>query len=68
MKSGTWTSEQIVYEMGRFDVSGTTAHEGLWKRRMNEALLFITGEYYNYDLSELEEMGYTWPKKDGTLE
>lgn len=65
LKSGIWTDEQITYEMGRFDVSGSAAYEGIWKRRMNEALLFVTGEYRLYEIPELEEIGYTWPKKQG---
>jgi len=64
LKSKTWTNEQIIYEMGRFDISEQIAYEGLWKRRMNEALLFIYGEYHLYELEELEEIGYIWPKKD----
>ena len=65
LKTGTWTDEQILYEMSRFDISQSMAYKGLWKRRMNEALLFVSGEYCVYDIPELEEMGYLWPKGRG---
>ena len=63
LKTGVWTDDQIVYEMGRFDMSESVAYEGLWKRRMNEALLFVTGDYRFYEAAALEELGYVWPKK-----
>lgn len=60
LKSGEWTDEQIIYEIPRFDAK----YIGLWRRHMNEALLFTTGEYENYSIDQLNEMGYYWPGED----
>jgi GH24 family phage-related lysozyme (muramidase) len=62
--NGDYTNKQIIEAFTEFTKYRETRDgkllisNGLWKRRMNEALLFISGEYKYYELDELKAMGY----------
>lgn len=65
LKSGKWNKKKIVKEFGTYcgyHSNGEYKHsEGLWRRHVNEALLFMTGKYKNYTVKQLKKMGYKFP-------
>lgn len=66
LKSGNWNKNLIVNEFGTYclchDASGNVFHsKGLWRRHINEGLLFVTGKYKNYSLKKLKKIGYSYP-------
>lgn len=37
--------------------------KGLWKRHLNEGLLFTTGKYKYYDMDQLNDLGWKFKKE-----
>lgn len=65
LRRGIWEEKDLVKEFGTYCGyldNGVRKHSrGLWRRHVNEALLFFTGVYKNYSIKKLAKMGYKYP-------